>query len=139
MEALAAPQIELLDDRKQNDLRVLRMRLTSPRQATVMSVYLDSVAEVVESSVNGKRINLPASVSRDASSDWELRYYVVPQEGIEISLAVKAVEPVKLRLVDQTYGLPQTLNKPWEPRPATVIPAALPYSDSTFVSKSFTF
>ena len=138
-ETLAAPQLELLHDHKQNDLRILRMRLTSPRQATVMSVYLESVAEVVGSSVNGKRINLPASVSKDAGSNWELRYYAVPQEGIEISFEIKAVEPVKLRLVDQTYGLPQTLNKSWEPRPATVIPAALPYSDSTFVSKSFIF
>ena len=104
-----------------------------------MSLYLDSVAEVVGSSVNGKRINLPASVSKGAGNAWELRYYAVPQEGVEISLEVKAVEPVKLRLVDQTYGLPQTLNKPWEPRPVTAVSAALPYSDSTFVSKSFTF
>lgn len=138
-ETLAAPQVELLDDRKQNDLRVLRMRLTSPRQATVMSVYLESVAQVVGSSVNGKPINLPASASKDPASNWELRYYAVPQEGIEVSLEIKAVEPVRLRLVDQTYGLPQTLNESWEPRPATVIPAALPYSDSTFVSKSFIF
>lgn len=133
VEALAAPQIELLDDRRENDLRVLRMRLTSPRQGTVMSLYLDSPAEVVGSSVNGKRIN-----SKGARNDWELRYYAVPQEGVEISLEVKSVEPVKLRLVDQTYGLPQTGNT-GEPRPATVIPAPLPYNDSTFVSKSFTF
>jgi Peptidase family M28 len=132
-ESLPAPHIELLDDRTQNDVRILRMRVTSPRQMPVMSIYLDSAAEVVGSSVNGKRINPPASVSKDA--DWDLRYYAVPQEGVEISLEVKSAEPIKLRLVDQTYGLPKVS----APRPEGIIAAPFSYNDSTFVSKSFVF
>jgi hypothetical protein len=134
-ESLPAPQIELLDDRTQNDVRALRMRVTSPRQATVMSIYLDSAAQVVASSVNGKRIDAPGPGSRD----WDLRYYAMPQEGVEITLNVKAVEPVKLRVVDQTYGLPTVSDRTWEPRPEGIIQAPYSYNDSTFVSKSFLF
>jgi len=134
-ESLPAPQIELLDDRTQNGVRALRMRVTSPRQATVMSLYLDSDAEVVGTSVNGKQVNAQGSTSKGPHIRWNLRYYAVPQEGAEIGLEIKAAEPIKLRLVDQTYGLPTAL----QARPSDVIPAPLPYNDSTFVSKSFIF
>jgi hypothetical protein len=138
-ESLPAPEIELLDDRIQNGVRALRMRVTSPRQATVMSLYLDSDAEVVGSSVNGKQITQQGSTSKGPHYSWSVRYYAVPPEGAEIGLKIKTAEPIKLRLVDQTYELPKALEGTWEARPSDVIPAPLPYNDSTFVSKSFIF
>jgi hypothetical protein len=106
----------------------------------VISVYLDSAGEVVASSVNGKRVNDGrAHPSASANNQWELRYYAVPQDGIEITLGLRATQPVKLRVVDQTYGLPPSPGDPWEARTANFIPAPLPYNDSTFVSKSFVF
>ena len=138
-ESMTAPHIELLDDRTKNDVRSLRMRVTSPRQATVMSVYLDSAATVIGSSVNGKQIDPLASVAKDAPRDWDLRYYAVPQEGVEISLEVKSAEPIKLRLVDQSYGLPKISDRAWKARPEGIIPTPFSFNDSTFVSKSFVF
>ena len=138
-ESLAAPQIEVLNDRVQNGVRELRMRVTSPRQAIVMSIYLDSDAEIIGSSVNGRPITRQGPTSKGAQKDWNLRYYAVPPEGAEISLEIKPAQPVKLRLVDQTYGLPKALERTWEARPSDVIPAPHPYNDSTFVSKSFSF
>ena len=134
-ESLVAPQLQLLNDRIENGVRTLQLRVVSPRQATVMSIYLDSEAQVVGSSVNGKQI----TSSKSPHNGWNLRYYAIPQEGAEIGLQIKSIEPIKLRLVDQTYGLPAALETTWQARPPDVIPAPLPYNDSTFVSKSFTF
>jgi hypothetical protein len=139
-EPLAAPHIELLGDASKDGVRTLKMRVTSSRQATVMSIYLDSVAEVLGSSVNGKRIdNHPAFSSVGNGSQWDLRYYAVPQEGIEMAMEFKSAQPIKLRVVDQTYGFPEALAKTWKARPASIIAAPFPYNDSTFVSKSFIF
>jgi hypothetical protein len=139
-QALAAPNIQLLADGIQDGVRSLRLHVTSARQAPVMTVYLDSAASVLSASVNGKPIaSRHAPASNNSQSQWELRYYAVPQDGIEIALNIKAAQPVKLRVVDQTYGLPHPADKSWEARPASVIPAPLPYNDSTFVSKSFIF
>jgi len=132
---LAAPRIELVSDGMQDGMRALRLRVTSSREATGMAIYLDSSAEVLGSSVNGKHI--AASSSR--RNQWDLRYYAVPKEGIELEMQIKSAEPIKLRVVDQTYGFPEALDKTWKPRPAGVIAAPFSYNDSTFVSKSFVF
>ena len=132
---LPAPHIELLSDATQDGVRALRMRATSARQANGIAIYLDSQAEVLESSVNGKRV-VPPGRDRD---QWDLHYYAVPKEGIEITLQVKSAEPIRLRAVDQTYGIPEAMNKMLEARPVSTIPAPYPYNDSTFVSKSFVF
>jgi len=136
---LSAPRIELLSDATQNGVRALHMRATSSREAIGLAIYLDSLAEVVESSVNGKRIVSPAGSSGTNRNQWDLRYYAVPKEGIEITMQLKTAEPIRLRVVDQTYGFPQALDKMLEARPASTIPAPFPYNDSTFVSKSFVF
>ncbi|MET0624409.1 MAG: M28 family metallopeptidase, partial [Pyrinomonadaceae bacterium] len=135
VEPLAAPQLALVGDDTNGDVRTLRMIVTSPRRAPVVSVFLDSTADVLGASVNGKRI----AVRKDAGADagdrfWDLRYYSVPQEGVELIMELRSNEPVHLRVVDQSYGLPGQLG---QPRPPGFIPAPRPYNDSTFVSKSF--
>jgi hypothetical protein len=140
-EALSSPNIALLEDRAQDGVRTLHMRVTSRRQAPLMAIFLDSPAEVVGSLVNGKRIvtqnTRDTPVSSGARGQWDLRYYAVPQEGIDLVMEVKSAQPLKLRVVDQTYGLPQTSDKTRETRPPGIISAPLPYNDSTFVTRSF--
>jgi hypothetical protein len=138
VETLAPPNIELLEQREQEDVRTLRMRVTSPRQATMLAIYLDSPAEVLGSSLNGKRsVNRDTRASSSPNSRWDFRYYAVPPQGIELVMEVKATQPLKLRVVDQSYGLPETLDKTRVARPGNSMPAPLPYNDSTFVTKSY--
>jgi hypothetical protein len=138
--SLSAPNITLLADSTQDGVRTLRLHVTSSRQATTMSIFLDSEAVVLRGSVNGKLIdNQSASSSSNDRNQWDLRYYALPQEGIEIVMEIKSTQPLKLRAVDQTYGFPEALAQKWTARPDTTIAAPLPYNDSTFVSKSFIF
>lgn len=138
--ALAPPHIDVLNNTTKDGLRSVRLRVTSARQSPVISIYLDSAADVLGLSVNGKNIDpsRPSSFN-PARNAWSLRYYAVPAEGIELAMNLKATEPLKLRVVDQSYGLPSLPDKPVIPRPSGLIPSAYPFNDSTLVSKSFVF
>jgi hypothetical protein len=49
----------------------------------------------------------------------------------------QSAHPIRIKAVDQSYELPSGAIS--RPRPASIIPAPLPLSDATLVSKSFTF
>jgi hypothetical protein len=138
---LAAPDITLLGDSSSGDgLRTLRLRVTSPRRAEVLTVYIDSEVEVVRASVNNKLIDetkSPASLGR--KKQWSLRYYAVPAEGIELTTEMRTTGTVTVRAVDLSYGLPEIPGANFQPRPAHMIPALTSVTDTTLVSKSFTF
>lgn len=129
------PDVSVLDDRSENGVRNLSLRLRSVRQAPYMSIQLDSETKILGAAVNGKQI----------SSDkerWGLRYFGAPSNGIELLLKIAPGVPLKLRVVDQTYELPNTLVGPARTRPDYMMAPPFPYSlysDSTLVSKSFSF
>ena len=138
--AMAAPNVEVLGDASNNGTRTLRLRVSSPRQAPHLAVYVDSKAQVVGALLNGKQTSstLPyASTAR--ASRWALQYKNAPPEGIELTLEVKAAEPLKLRIVDQSAGLPAIPGASFQPRPSYLIPAPNPVNNSTLVSKSFVY
>lgn len=138
--ALAAPHIALTGDDSQDGVRTLRLRITSPRHANLLSLYVDSKAEVLRATVNGRRVDdNRTSAAMKRARQWSLRYYSVPPDGIELLAEIKTVEPLKLRVVDQSYGLPSIQGMSVKSRPDGIIPAPVSITDSSFVSKSFTF
>jgi hypothetical protein len=133
--SLAAPQLTMVSDRTSNGLRSVVVRVSSPRQAPIVSIYLDSNAEVQSFAVNGRRVDSLTG----GRNTWNLRYQSLPAEGIEVALDLKTQEPIRLRVVDQSYGLPSLPDKPLTARPAGLIPSMYPFNDSTLVAKSFLF
>lgn len=131
----------LLDERTDNGVRTLRLRVTSPRQAPVVSIFVDSNTEVIKALVKGKRIDddadTPAAFAR--KNQWAMRYYALPKEGIELTCEMKSGEPLKLRVVDQSYELPELPGQTFRARPDYIVPSSLWLTDSTFISKSFVF
>jgi hypothetical protein len=108
-----------------------------------MSIQLDSATKILGAAVNGKQISSDnKTAANDGKERWGLRYFGVPNNGIELLLHIAPGVPLKLRVVDQTYALPDVLVGPARTRPdymmATPFPYS-PYSDSTLVSKSFSF
>ena len=137
---LEAPNVELLDDKSNDGVRTLHLHLTSPRRANVLTFFLDSKVKVLRATVNGKLIdsdNTPALNS--FRNNWVLRYYGPPAEGVYVNVEVKTSEPLKVRLLDLSYGLPQLPGAPATDRPAYMIPASMSSNHSTLVSRSFTF
>jgi hypothetical protein len=130
---LSPPAIELLDDSTAGGTRSLKLRVTSPRMAQVLTVYVDSDAAVQEATLDGRRLD-------DAPARWRMSYYAPPAEGFELTLRVKPSEPLKLRVMDRSYGLPDVAGAGLVQRPAWSMPSAsLLYSDQSLVNKSYTF
>jgi len=131
--SLPPPVIQLLDDHTGGAVRSLRMRITSPRHAPAVIITVESNTEVSAFSVNQRRM------THDPQNHWGLRYHALPEEGIDLSIEVKSSEPVKIRVTDLSYGLPEIPNRSFRPRASDLMPSPLPYSDTTLVSKSSTF
>ena len=138
--SLAAPNATVLTDSTKDAIRTVTLRITSPRGAPVISVYLDSVKNLRGVGVNGKRIEVEATagVSQRMGS-WSIQYYNVLPEGIDLTLELNSGESLKMRLVDQSYNLPDLPESTLGSRPTGIIPARVVYNDATVVSKSFTY
>ena len=96
---LAAPEMSVLEDKSADGVRTLRLQLKSAREAGTLFLYLDSNAQVVDAWVNKMPIE-------DHPDQWGMYIEGIPREGVEFKLQVKTSEPLKFRLVDQSYGLP---------------------------------
>jgi Peptidase family M28 len=133
------PQIVVLNDQNSGEVRQLRLRITSTRMAPVLSLYVDSKAEFLSVIVNGTRLD-PSNTPmlRNNNHAWNMRYVAPPPEGVEVGLEFKAQEPLKLRVVDQSYSLPEIPNLNLARRDNTM-PSINGLSDATLVSKSFSF
>lgn len=136
---LPAPEATLLSDAPtSNGGRTLRLRINTPRQAPFVSIYLNPKVEISSAQVNGKL--LPASAASGVNeTGWSLLYYAMPASGAELTLEVKAAQPVEMRVIDLSYGLPQALTQTMRARPDNIISTFFPFSDATLVSKSFKF
>lgn len=134
---LAGDEVTVLEDKLLNDVRVLRLRLISPRGARIVYLYLEPNVEVLSATVGGQRIDYRNSPTPTTSSPkrWELNYTAIPPEGVEVTLEVKPGEVVKGSLVSYSDGLPQLSELPFKDRPATLIPA--PDSDRTRTIRTF--
>ena len=138
--ALPPPQVELLDEQAGPEGRTLRLRLTSPRGGANLWAYVDASSEVVAAAVNGKAIEPARDGARvGPGAPWAMTYVGLPAEGAELRLTVKANQPVRLRVDDRTYGLPQVAGQPAQARPDYIIPTPTSLSDVTIVSKSYVF
>lgn len=138
---LSAPYINLLDEKKSDSGgRILHMRVGSTRQAPLISIYIDSDAECKAAEVNEKPINLGSMLDDTSHGNrWGLSYYALPLEGIDITVETKTAHPIKLMAVDVSYGLPELQTTALKARPNNMMAAPWPFSDSTMVSRSYTF
>lgn len=137
---LAAPMIELLSDSLSSTERTLHLRVTSPRKAPIISLYVDADVVVRGTDVNGQMIKREVSEANPAQGNrWSLRYYALPAEGIELTLVSQSPQTIRIKAVDQSYELPLISGPALRPRSDRVMPAPLPLSEATLVSKSFTF
>ena len=103
---------------------------------------IDSKTTVLSSSINGNPIESKSTqLPKNKNEPWALNYYATPKEGITLALKVKASQSFTLRATDQSDGFPLIEGKAIKPRPLDMMPTAfgLGLSDSTLVSKSFTF
>ena len=134
--ALSVPQIEVLQDQNNGDVRTLHLRVKSTRNAAFLNVFVDSKVEVLSASVNEEQFDQNnTAMLRPNRGMFNLRYLAPPPEGVLLAIQFKTPERLKLRVVDQAYGFPQVPN--FNARPDYMMSWPNSLTDSTLVSKSF--
>jgi hypothetical protein len=130
-------KLEVLDDTVQNGIRALHLKLTSPRRARIMSLFVDPKTEVLATTVGGKRIETAGALKQNNTENWwELTYRAVPKEGIDVILETKQLAQIKVKLTSQSDGLPEIPNSTFKARPANLIPSV--NSDRVILTEAFT-
>ncbi len=156
---LAPPIISSLNDVTENGERRLSVNVRSQRQAPIISFSVESETEILGASINGKRVASQSRLGGPAQPEmrlmgpapegpgqtrrprWGFTYYAPPEQGIDVALETKSSEAIRIRVLEQSYGLPESLLNSLKPRPDNMMPAPYPYSpyaDSTILSKHFT-
>src|SRR5262249_50609097 len=130
---LSPPTVTLLSDSTSNGIRTLRLQLTSTREAPLIEASIESNIGIVSVRVNGRHI------SAGQDQRWHIRYFGAGNEGIELVIELSSSNPVKIQAMDVTYELPKSHGLSYMPRPEKLVASPQPYSDSTLISKSFTF
>jgi hypothetical protein len=133
---LAGVDVLLGEEKKEGEGRTLTLLVMSPRKAAWITLYV-SESEVLEASVNGKLIPIDPDARRLPQQGWRLRYTNPPEQGIEVMLKVRGTQPVKVRVVDGSLGLPANAGIDVKPRPDWLMPVQT--GDVTLVSRAFRF
>ncbi len=138
--SLTPPKIEILQDETRAEKRYLHLKVTSPRKAPTVVLNALSDIPVYNATFNG--ISL-----QDYDGRWFLSDGIFPvDEGIELTLELPAHTPLKLRVIDHSYGLPTPAKGPKPIRPPYLIPKTNTpdfnldplKSDETIVAKTYT-
>lgn len=136
---LPPSDLKVLDDQTANGVRTLRLSLNSAYPAGYMTAPTDANTEVLAATVKGQRFVNEVRRSKTSSNSWALNYYAPPAEGFEITLEVDPAQPLKLRIVNQSYELPEVPGASFKSRPDYIMPAPFTNSDTTQVSRTYTF
>ena len=94
-----APAIEVLQDAPEGKLRRIVVRVRSMRGAPQLRVFAEG-ATVQGATLQGHRLWLAPQ------QEWTFAAYGFPAAGAELTLKVTPGQPLHLRVVDRTYGLP---------------------------------
>jgi hypothetical protein len=132
---LAPPEAQLLESANVADLRTLHLRITSPRHARSLMIFVQQGA-VLDAAVNGHSLGKPSD-ARWNSGGWSFDYFNAADEGIDLVLQVKGREPVRLGVTDKSAGLPAIPGVSLPPRPADSM--TFQWGDSTMVRRIFVF
>lgn len=137
---LSPPELVVLGEDIRGDVRTLHVRITSPRNAAVISLYPDTNVEIIGASVNGKMIDFKdVMMSSIRKGQRGLQYSAFPKGGAELTLKLKPSGPAKIQVTDRSYGLPELPGLSLKPRPNYMMPLPSSFSDVTLVSKTFNF
>jgi hypothetical protein len=139
--SLPLASVQVIGDDTKDGRRTLRMRVMASSPVINLTVPSDDKASVLASVVNGKRVEAAAAprAAQQPGSPWTLQYWAPPAEGFDLTLEMSAAQPLKLQVSDQWYGLPVIEGATTRPRPDYLMPQPFSNSDTTLISKSYTF
>lgn len=140
--AIPAPGVEVVSDATVDGVRSLKLRVASARRARAVTIYAESLSDVVAVSVDGKSVDLERVRANDGPTPIgqtpgaaTLRLVGAPADGFIVKIERSSTDPLSLVVFDESDGL--------SPEIEAAAPAArlrAPYvSRSVLVQKRFLF
>lgn len=134
--ALPAPGVAVLEDRTDGRSRTMRLRLTSPRGASMLLVHTDPSTAVRRALVNNRPL-FEGDADDARRLGLRLSYAAPPREGVELTLELEPTSQLRLVVQDVSYGLPELPGRAYAPRPAHMMPTpSYRASDTTIVRRT---
>jgi hypothetical protein len=120
---LPPPRVEVLAVAVQDGQRRVRARLSSPRGAPTVALFLPPQARVRAAAVNGVPLGVPPRLALWFFGDHRLvACLTTPAAGVTVELTFEGEAPVTAFVADQSRGLPQAGAPLVAARPATAVP-----------------
>lgn len=130
----APPSLVVTSDETSADRRRLRVRITSGRGASLLSVLIENKARPSDVLVNGKSIDLLPL----RAGTWLLQYYGARQDPIDLEFYSLPGTPVRIRVEDISSDLMEQTAYPVPPRPEAIVPTPNRFNNTVVIMKSFT-
>jgi len=129
--------IKLLEESVDQGKRTLRLKITPTRKtfrtsAAVISKTPIASGEVDGEPIDGDELKKKISIEHQEGYEFQLSVYGLREEGIELKLTFEGAGPVDIKILDQTFELPDEIHVPQPPKHIMV-------RSFTFVTKSFTY
>jgi hypothetical protein len=133
---LPAPNIQVIEDRTDGDVRTLRLRLSSPRRAPSLLFYADAESGIRRAMLDGKPL---IDGARDGQKKaLRVSFAAPPPEGLELEIEARADAPFRFTVEDLSYGLPEIPGLSFRTRAEDAMPVpSSRTSDTTVVRKTF--
>lgn len=138
---LPAPGVETLEDRVQDGVRTLRVRVTPAREAPLLQLQALPRVPLRAVAVAGERLDAATLARQGEGADGVVfHYWAVPPSGLELVFELPAGERLPLRVTTISYGLPEAAQARLRARPTDATMAAFGWAlnDAAVVSTTLT-
>ncbi len=102
-------RIDILADRVENGRRFLQLRMDSPTDAQFIDIHLDGNPPVYSAACEGIPMKVPEG------GGWSLGTMCMPRPGVTVHLETAADAPLKFRVREHAYAMPDFPQ--YKPRP----------------------
>ncbi len=130
---LPALEVQYLEPPTSTNKPTLRLRLKSPRQASIAFIDLTTQGTIEQAKIDRKPLEISQSDPKHRQA-LKFIFFGLPPEGIELSLELTDSQSVQMKMEDYTWGLPSISGKAITPRPVDLMPAP-GHPDYTIVRK----
>ncbi len=135
---LPPPHAELVADSREGGRR-LEVRVVSRRSAPVLRLDAETSVPIRAVEIEGERFELGSGSPEDREEgpgEVRIAFYGLPTEGARLAFELPDAWPLEVRMVDQSFGLPQPPSGGPGERPPGLMPGTSWRTDSTFVLAS---
>jgi subfamily B ATP-binding cassette protein MsbA len=144
---LTSPAVSILEDKKGDNLRRLKLLINSPRRSPELSIFVESDVAIAE--LNGAPVqtglvtpiglkDVSGGYGAQQNSRRIVKYYGLPKTGATLLLEAREAFPIKIHVIERSYDLPTIPNFEVKSRDAGY-QVARSLGDGTITYRSFTF